>query len=75
MKIKTSILILIILLVNSCLLISCVKGKTTPINENLENRIKLKNKETINNVSYTIIEIDSIEYLTSNYGGFVQLSK
>jgi hypothetical protein len=46
MKTKTSILALtkafFILLVSSCLLVSCAQEKSTSINQDSQNRIKLK---------------------------------
>jgi hypothetical protein len=79
MKTKTSILALtkafLILLVSSCLLISCTQEKSTSINEKSENRIKIKEVRIINDYRYSIIEVDSVEYLTQDKGGFVQLSK
>lgn len=68
MKTKTSILALtkafFILLVSSCLLVSCTQEKSTSINENSENRIKLKEVRIINGYRYSIIEVDSVEFLT-----------
>lgn len=79
MKTKTSILALtkafFILLVSSCLLVSCTEGTSTSINENYANRIKLKEVRIINGYRYSIIEVDSVEYLTQDKGGFVKLSK
>ena len=79
MKTKTSILALtkafFILLVSSCLLVSCTQEKSTSIDESSENRIKLKEVRIINGYRYSIIEVDSIEYLTQDKGGFVRLSK
>jgi hypothetical protein len=64
-----------ILLVSGCLLVSCTQEKSTVINENSENRIKLKEFRIIKSHRYSIIEVDSIEYLTQDKGGFVRLSK
>jgi len=79
MKPKTSILALtkafFILLVSSCLLVSCTQEKSTSINEDSQNRIILKESRIINGYRYSIIEVDSVEYLTQGQGGFVQLSK
>ena len=79
MKTKTSILALtkafFILLGSSCLLVSCTQENSTPINEDPQNRIKLKEVRIINSYRYSIIEVDSVEYLTQDQGGFVQLSK
>jgi len=79
MKTKTSILALtkafFILLISSCLLVSCTQEKSISINESSENRIKLKEVRVINGYRYSIIEVDSIEYLTQDKGGFVRLSK
>jgi len=79
MKTKTSILALtkafFILLVSSCLLVSCTQEKSISINEDSQNRIKLKEMRMINGYRYSIIEVDSVEYLTQDQGGFVRLSK
>jgi hypothetical protein len=82
MKTKISILALtkafFILLVSSCLLVSCTQEKSTSINENYknyENRIKLKEVRIINGYRYSIIEVDSVEFLTQDNGGFVRISK
>ena len=79
MKTKISILPLtkafFILLVSSCLLVSCTQETSTSINEDSQNRIKLKEVRVINGYRYSIIEVDSVEYLTQSKGGFVQLSK
>ena len=64
-----------ILLISSCLLVSCTQEKSTSINENPENRIKLKEFRIIDGYRYSIIEVDSVEYLTQSEGGFVRLSK
>lgn len=79
MKTKTSILALtkvfLILFVSSCLLVSCAREKSTSINENSESRIKLKEVRLINGYRYTIIEVDSVEFLTQDRGGFIRISK
>lgn len=79
MKTKSSILALttafFILLVSSCLLVSCTQEKSTSINETSENRIKLKETRVINGYRYSIIEVDSVEFLTQDKGGFVRISK
>lgn len=79
MKTKTSILALtkafFILLVSSCLLVSCTQEKSTSTNETSENRIKLKEVRIINGYRYSIIEVDSVEFLTQDKGGFVRISK
>lgn len=79
MKNKTSILALtkafFLLLVSSCLLVSCTQEKSTLINENSENRIKLKEVRIINGYRYSIIEVDSVVVLTQDNGGFVRISK
>jgi len=59
----------------SCLLVSCKGEKSTTINEDSQNRIKLKEERIINGQIYSIIVVDSIEYLTQDRGGFVRLSK
>jgi hypothetical protein len=63
------------LLVSSCLLVSCTQEKSISINEDSQNRIKLKEMRIINGYRYSIIEVDSVEYLTQDQGGFVRLSK
>jgi hypothetical protein len=79
MKTKNSILsttkAFLILFVSSYLLVSCTQEKSTTINEDSQNRIKLKEERIINGYRYSIIEIDSVEYLTQDQGGFVRLSK
>lgn len=79
MKTKISILALIkaifILFVSCCLLASCIQEKSTSISENSKNRIKLKEVRITDGCRYSIIEVDSIEYLTQDHGGFVRLSK
>ena len=79
MKTKPSILALtkafFILLVSSCLLVSCTQEESTSINETSENRIKLKEVNIINGFRYSIIEVDSVEFLTQDRGGFVRISK
>lgn len=79
MKTKTSILEVIksffILLFSSYFLVSCTLEKPTSINEDSENRIKLKEVRFIGGYRYSIIEVDSVEYLTQDKGGFVRLSK
>lgn len=79
MKTKTSILAatkaFFILLVSSCLLLSCTHGKSTLINEKSENRIKLKEVRIIYGYRYSIIEVDSVEFLTQDKGGFIRISK
>ena len=77
MKIKTLTFITICflyLLLISCLA-SCTEEKSTSINENSESRIKLKEVRILNGHRYTIIEVDSIEFLTQSNGGFVRISK
>jgi hypothetical protein len=79
MKTKTSNLAVtkafFILLVSSCLLVSCTQEKPTIINEESQNRIRLRESRIINGYRYSIIEVDSVEYLTQDKGGFVRLSK
>ena len=79
MKTKTPILALtkafFILLVSGCLLVSCTQEISTSHNEKTQNRIRLKEVRIINGYRYSIIEVDSVEYLTQDQGGFVQLSK
>lgn len=45
------------------------------INEKSNNRIKLNEVRIINGYRYSILEIDSVEYLTQDNGGFVRLQK
>lgn len=79
MKTKNSILTqtktFFILLVSCCLLVSCTQEKSSSINDGSQNRIKLKEMRVINGHRYSIIEVDSFEYLTQDGGGFVPLSK
>lgn len=63
------------LLLAVVLLVSCTQEKSTSINENSENRIKLKEVRIINGYRYSIIEVDSVEYLTQDKGGFIRISK
>ena len=78
MKTKFSNLVLtglfFLLLFSGCLF-SCTQKKSNSINEDSQNRIKLKEATVINGFWYYIIEVDSVEYLTQRRGGFVRLSK
>lgn len=67
---KTSFLALILI---SCLLVSCAQDKS--INENSKSRIKLKEVKYIEGYQYTIIEVDSVEYLSRSNGGIIRISK
>lgn len=79
MKTKKSVIVLtshfFILLISSFLLVSCMQAKSSSINENSKNRIKLKECININGYRYFIIEVDSVEFLTQDNGGFVRISK
>ena len=68
---KYTILATIIMFV----MISCTEEKSNTINENSTNRIKLKEEIDITSHRYTIIEVDSVEYLTQDKGGFIRISK
>jgi len=49
--------------------------KSTIINENVDNRIKLKETRVIEGYSYVIIEVDGVEYLSAARSGIVRISK
>lgn len=57
------------------LLTNCTDENSRTINEDFQNRIKLKETRVINGYRYSIIQVDSVEYLTMDKGGFVQLPK
>ncbi len=40
-----------------------------------DSRIKLKDTRLLNGHRYSILEVDSVEYLTRNSGGFIKLEK
>lgn len=44
-------------------------------NEVSSNRIKLINTRIINGYRYSILSVDSVEYLTRDSGGFIRLEK
>jgi hypothetical protein len=77
MKTKFSILsttkIFFMLVVSS--LFSCTQEKSISINENSGNRIRLKEYRVINGYTYSIIEVDSVEFITSTNGGFSRITK
>jgi len=56
-------------------LAGCTSDKSTPINELLNNRIKLNEVRSINGYRYFIIEVDGKEYLTQGNGGFIEITK
>jgi hypothetical protein len=68
---KYTILATIIMFV----MISCKQEKSNTVNEISTNRIKLKEEIDITSHRYTIIEVDSVEYLTQDKGGFIRISK
>ena len=74
MKIK------ILSLITCCLLISC-KDVTTNIDKptyntnNSSNRIKFIETTVVGGYRYTIIQVDSVEFLTGERGGFIRLTK
>ena len=51
----------------------CTEKTSTSINEKSNNRIKLIEERIINGCRYSILEVDSVEYLTQDNGGFVRL--
>lgn len=65
----------LILIISGISLDSCTEVKSTSINQNYGSRIKLKEAANLNGYRYSIIEVDSIEYLTQDNGGFIRISK
>ena len=59
----------------STLFVGCTDENSHSVNEQSNNRIKLKEQRVVNGDTYSIIEIDSVEYLTQYHGGFVKLEK
>lgn len=57
------------------LVLSCTDKESTIVEDNSNSRIKVKEIRTINGETYTIIEVDSTEYLTKYTGGFIKLGK
>ena len=53
----------------------CTEKESTSINEKSNNRIKLIEERIINGYRYSILKVDSVEYLTQDNGGFVRLGK
>ena len=53
----------------------CTEKESMTINEKSNNRIKLIEERIINGYRYSILEVDSVEYLTQDKGGFVRLGK
>jgi hypothetical protein len=68
-------LILALIFVGNCLFLGCTQVDSDSTNKISKNRIKLKEVRIINRVRYSIIEVDSVEYLTQDNGGFIQISK
>lgn len=66
---------ILIFIVGIILFASCVEKSPTKLFEPTKDRIKLKEYKIIYGVGYAIIEVDSVEYLTQNNGGFIKLSK
>lgn len=62
-------LVLAVVFVSSC------TNESTSYVEQSDNRIILNEVRIINGYRYSIIEVDGVEYLTQDNGGFVQLSK
>jgi hypothetical protein len=70
----------LLLLITCCLLISCNNittniDKPTYNSNNSSNRIKGKEHNTLYGREYTIIQVDSVEFLTGEKGGFIRLTK
>jgi hypothetical protein len=57
------------------IVVGCTQEKSTIINENVDNRIKLKETRVIEGYSYVIIEVDGVEYLSAARSGIVRISK
>jgi len=77
MDIRKRIILIFFCLAIVYFLLSCGKSDTT-LNENSASRIKLKETifiEEAGRTRFSIIEVDSIEYLTQNGGGFIRISK
>ena len=55
--------------------VSCTEEKSTSVNEESNNRIKLNEERVINGNKYSILEVDGKEYLTQNNGGFIEITK
>ncbi|MBV5346977.1 hypothetical protein JZU46_02005 [bacterium] len=68
-------LILALIFVGNFLFLGCTQVDSDSTNKISKNRIKLKEVRIINRVRYSIIEVDSVEYLTQDNGGFIQISK
>jgi hypothetical protein len=62
-------LVLAVVFVSSC------TNESTSYNEQSNNRIKLNEEKIINGYGYSIIEVDGVEYLTQDKGGFIKLDK
>lgn len=54
---------------------ACKDEKTPPKIKYTGSRITLKDEKLINGYKYSIIEVDSIEYLVQHTGGIIRISK
>jgi len=62
-------------LVLAVVFISSCTNESTSYNEHSANRIKLNEERIINGYRYSILEVDGVEYLTKDNGGFIRLDK
>lgn len=62
-----------LLLLTAMIFISCTSESSHVVNENSNNRIKIKEERVISGHLFMIIKVDSSEFITSSYGGFYKL--
>jgi hypothetical protein len=74
-KFKTQLIACAYVLLAVVLFVGCTEKESNSINRKSNNRIKLIDERVINGYRYSIIEVDSVEYLTQDKGGFVRLGK
>jgi uncharacterized protein YcfL len=64
-----------LIILSTILVVGCTQKESKTINEVSKNRIKLKESRIIEGYRYSIIEVDSIEYLASERGGIIRITE